>query len=161
MAAIFARIVVLAALAALCWGIVRVGQRYVEAKRRSALSAAPLPRPVDNTSCAGTSARVRILAFSSDDCAQCHRMQAPALARVREARPDGVVVVEEVDAPSSPELAGRYSVLTVPTTVVLDAAGRAHAVNYGFAGTNKLLEQVDAALAASAPGGTLELAPRA
>jgi len=37
-------------------------------------------------------------------------------------------------------------VLTLPTTVVLDAAGRAHAVNYGFANTQRLLEQVDEVL---------------
>jgi hypothetical protein len=38
-------------------------------------------------------------------------------------------------------------VLTVPTTVVLDATGHAHAVNYGFAPMQRLLEQVDAVLA--------------
>jgi hypothetical protein len=31
----------------------------------------------------------------------------------------------------------------VPTTVVLDATGRARAVNYGFTNTQRLLEQVD------------------
>jgi thiol:disulfide interchange protein len=93
---------------------------------------------------------VRILAFSSDDCVQCHRMQTPALRRVLDARPD--VVVEEIDAPRAPELTHRYSVLTVPTTVVLDAAGRARAVNYGFADTQRLLEQVDAALTTAAEG---------
>ena len=56
--------------------------------------------------------------------------------------------VEEIDAPSSPELTQRYQVLTVPTTVVLDAAGHVHAVNYGFANTQRLLEQVDGVLSA-------------
>jgi len=45
-------------------------------------------------------------------------------------------------------LAQRYQVLTVPTTVVLDAAGYVHAVNYGFANTQRLLEQVDGVLSA-------------
>ena len=79
------------------------------------------------------------------DCRQCHQLQAPTLKRVLEARAAHVSVVD-VDAPDEPELAQRYQVLTVPTTVVLDAKGRAHAVNYGFANSAKLLEQVDEVL---------------
>jgi thioredoxin-related protein len=73
-------------------------------------------------------------------------MQAPALQRVIEAR-NNVVSVIDIDTSSSFELAQRYQVLTVPTTVVLDATGQAHAVNYGFANTKRLLEQVDTVLA--------------
>jgi thioredoxin-like negative regulator of GroEL len=58
-----------------------------------------------------------------------------------------VVSVVEIDASSEPELAQRYQVLTVPTTIVLDATGQAHAVNYGFANTKRLLEQTDEVLA--------------
>jgi hypothetical protein len=57
------------------------------------------------------------------------------------------VAVVEVDASTSPELTQHYRVLTVPTTVVLDAMGHAHAVNYGFATTQRLIEQVDEVLA--------------
>jgi len=57
------------------------------------------------------------------------------------------VSVAEVDAPNSPDLAQRYRVLTLPSTVIMDAAGRAHAVNYGFANTQHLLDQVDEILA--------------
>ena len=88
---------------------------------------------------------VRILAFSSATCHQCHQLQAPALKRVLEARGTDVSVVD-VDAPGEPELTQHYQVLTVPTTVVLDAMGHARAVNYGFANTGKLLEQVDEVL---------------
>jgi hypothetical protein len=59
--------------------------------------------------------------------------------------------VVDVDAPDEPELTQRYQVLTVPTTVVLDAMGRARAVNYGFANSAKLLEQVDEVLAQTVP----------
>jgi len=52
------------------------------------------------------------------------------------------VIVVEVDALGSPELTQRYQVLTVPTTVVLDANGRVHAVNYGFTKTQRLLEKM-------------------
>lgn len=167
-ASIIARLIVLSALAVATWFIVFIGRRYVESRRRAALqSTPPSLQGTSGPSSPGAhervrvneSASVRILAFSSDDCAQCHRMQAPALARVRDAR-SGAVVVEDIDAPSAPDLTRHYHVLTVPTTVVLDAAGRAHAVNYGFAGSGKLLEQVDAVLAANSITGSLEAAPR-
>jgi thioredoxin-like negative regulator of GroEL len=72
----------------------------------------------------------------------------PALQRVSEARKNQVSV-EEIDAPTSPDLTRRYQVLTLPTTVVLDAAGRVQAVNYGLTNTQRLLEQVDAVLASA------------
>lgn len=153
MSSILARLAVVALLALLIWLGIAVTRRSVDRRRRQALAtAAPLPGistlPVghgdaDN----GDNAQrpVRILAFSSDDCAQCHRLQAPALRRVLEARADTIAVVE-IDAPSAPELTSRYRVLTLPTTVVLDAEGRARAINYGFANSERLLAQVDALL---------------
>jgi thioredoxin-like negative regulator of GroEL len=94
---------------------------------------------------------VRILAFSSDACRQCHTLQAPALRRLAAARPDEVAI-RELDAPSHSALAERFRILTLPSTVLLDVAGRPLAINYGFANTEKLLAQVDSALAhASAP----------
>ena len=47
-----------------------------------------------------------------------------------------------IDAPTSPELTERYQVLTVPTTVLLDANNKVHAINYGFANTQHLLTQI-------------------
>lgn len=155
------RVGVLVLLSLAVWGAVWVGRRYVEAQRRRALAAAPSAEGVyEHTGSDGTgnSVGVRILAFSSDDCVQCHRLQAPALRRVIEARGDAVAVVD-VDAPGAPDLTKRYNVLTVPTTVVLDASGHARAVNYGFANVQKLLDQVDEVLteaggaATHAPGG--------
>jgi len=93
--------------------------------------------------------RVRILAFSSADCRQCHQLQTPALQRVVAARGDAVTVIE-VDATSQHELAETYHVLTVPSTVVLNAAGQAQAINYGFANTQRLLAQIDEILAQKA-----------
>jgi hypothetical protein len=72
-------------------------------------------------------------------------LQEPALQRLLEKRGE-LVSVEHIDAPGEPELTRRYQVLTVPTTVVLDATGKATAVNYGFANLQRLLEQVDAVL---------------
>ncbi len=142
------RVGVLALLSVAVWGAVWVGRRYIEEQRRRVLAAAPAAEGAyerAGSEGVGDNVGVRILAFSSDDCAQCHRLQTPALRRVIEARGDAVAVVD-VDAPSAPDLTKRYNVLTVPTTVVLDASGRARAVNYGFANVQKLLDQVDEVL---------------
>src|SRR5437763_13699308 len=143
---IFVRLGVLALVSVLLCLFTWSGQRFVEARRRQALAAAA-PGIFSEISDGEVQSRplVRILAFSSANCHQCHQLQAPALKRVLEACGTDVSVVD-VDAPDEPELVQRYHVLTVPTTVVLDAKGRAHAVNYGFANTVKLLEQVDEVL---------------
>ncbi len=148
---IILRLVVLALVSLLSCAIVWYGRRFVEKRRQIAFTALPLQSLSDTNETDAFTARVpvRILAFSSADCHQCHTMQTPALQRVTEAR-RYQVSVEEIDAPGSPELTQRYQVLTVPTTVILDATGRVHAVNYGFANTQRLLEQVDGILAAVA-----------
>ena len=146
---IVVRVVVLALVSLLVCAIVWYGRRIVEKRRRIALAALPTHALLDMNDNDANIARtpVHILAFSSADCRQCHTMQTPALQRVTAAR-TYQVSVEEIDAPGSPELTKRYQVLTLPTTVVLDAAGRVHAVNYGFANTQRLLEQVDEVLSA-------------
>ena len=123
--------------------VVWSGRRFVEAQRRRALAAVPLSPGVATSA---SLSQVRILAFSSDDCRQCHEMQIPALQRVLDAR-GSKVSVAEVDAPNSPDLTQRYRIMTLPSTVIMDASGRAHAVNYGFANTQRLLDQVDEVLA--------------
>lgn len=123
------------------------GRRFVEAQRRKVLAASPLDNreTFANEEAFSTASPVRILAFSSEDCKQCHLLQAPALQRVQQQHGDTVAVVE-IDAVASPELTQQYHILTVPSTVILDARGQAHAVNYGFANTQRLLQQVDAVL---------------
>jgi thioredoxin 1 len=51
-----------------------------------------------------------------------------------------------VDASAQPSVAQTFGVLTVPTTVVLDARGRPVAVNHGFTPADRLASQVRAAL---------------
>ena len=127
--------------------IVWSGKRLVEKQRQQALTALPLATPaVSNVmETADSTANVYILAFSSADCHQCHQLQAPALRRVQETYGSRVSVLE-VDAPSEPELTRHYHVLTVPTTVILDAARRPQAVNYGFASAPQLIQQVKKAI---------------
>jgi thiol-disulfide isomerase/thioredoxin len=145
MTMVMARVGVLVAVAALAWLGVALVRHRIAHRRREALAAPPLS-PAGGSPGATS---MRILAFSTPECTPCHTLQAPALERVRTARPGRVEVVE-LDAIASPELAERYRIMTVPSTVVLDVAGRPVAVNYSYADTRKLLAQVDAALAAPA-----------
>ena len=142
------RLGVLILVAVLLWILTWSGRRFVEMRRQQALAAAPLDIMTGGSipTIDSDKTRVRILAFKSEDFRQCHTLQAPALKRLLETCGDTIAVVE-VDAPDAPELTQRYRVLTLPTTVVLDATGNARAVNYGFASTQRLLEQVHAVLA--------------
>lgn len=157
MSAVLARVGGVLLLALLIWLVVAAIRRYVERSRHQALAGAP-PLPAEGMALGSdgeeTRQPVRILAFGSEDCAPCHRLQAPALRRVEAARGSTVTVVE-IDAPSSPELTSRYRVLTLPTTVVLDGTGQAREINYGFANSERLIAQVDAALD-PADGATAE-----
>ncbi|SRR5581483_5525749 len=144
------RLTVLLCIGAVVQFLISLSRRFIEAQRQQALAAAPLSTlAVSDTIAASMPeidlSRVRILAFKSADCRQCHQLQDPALQRVVEARWDTVTVVD-IDATTEYELVQAYHVLTVPSTVVLDATGQAHAINYGFANTQCLLEQVDEAL---------------
>ena len=140
------RVGVLVLVSMLLLLVVWSGRHFVETQRRRALAADPLTSGSAGIDANASLSQVRILAFSSDDCRQCHEMQIPALQRVLDAR-GSKVSVAEVDAPNSPDLTQRYRILTLPSTVIMDAAGRAHAVNYGFANTQRLLDQVDEVLA--------------
>jgi hypothetical protein len=142
---IVARLGILAVVGTVTVLLVWTGRSYVETQRRRALSAVSLAGGDTMGSEDGRSS-IRILAFSSADCRQCHQLQEPALQRVLAARGEAVRVVD-VDATTDEQLVQTYHVLTVPSTVILDAAGNAHAVNYGFANTQRLLAQVDEVLA--------------
>jgi thioredoxin-related protein len=130
------RLAILALAVLLTVAIVWLGRGFVERQRRLALAASPL-KDTKSTQ------RTRILAFSSEGCTQCHTLQLPALQRLQELRGPEIEIVD-VDASSSPELVKRYRVMTVPSTVILNAAGEVHAVNYGFANFGKLRQQTDA-----------------
>jgi thioredoxin-like negative regulator of GroEL len=82
-----------------------------------------------------------ILYFSGAACTICHTAQRPALDRLRSAV-DGRVSVREVDVAVEPDLAKQFKVMSLPTTVVLDAEGRARAVNAGFAPERVLQRQL-------------------
>jgi thioredoxin-like negative regulator of GroEL len=77
-----------------------------------------------------------ILYFTGDGCTVCKTHQEPALAKLGEVR------VDRVDAIAEHELAERYQVYTLPTTVVMAPDGKAVHVNYGYAPAPKLQRQL-------------------
>ena len=81
--------------------------------------------------------------FTTPTCAPCKTVQGPAIEQVRGQLGEGFQVIE-VDAAARPEVARRWGVLSVPTTFVLDARGRARFVNNGIARADKLLRQIQA-----------------
>ena len=85
MAVFMVRIGVLVLVSILLLLIVWSGRRFVEAQRRRALAAVPLTSGGGDTDAHASLSLVRILAFSSADCRQCHEMQIPALQRVLDA----------------------------------------------------------------------------
>ena len=85
--------------------------------------------------------RPAVLYFTTPDCVTCKAFQRPQLNRFSQMVGEQVQVVE-IDAQSQPDLAGRWGVMSVPTTFVLDAAGKPRHVNHGAVTAEKLAEQV-------------------
>ena len=90
---------------------------------------------------AGSSGIPSILYFTGASCSICHTAQGPAL-RSLAADIDGVVEIREVDVAEEPALARRYRVMSLPTTIVLDAQQTVRHINVGFAAAPKLLAQL-------------------
>ena len=82
-----------------------------------------------------------IVYFTTPQCIPCQTIQRPALATVE--RELGVQVVK-IDATEDPDAAERWGVMSVPTTFILDSAGRTRDVNNGVADANKLKRQLAA-----------------
>lgn len=77
-----------------------------------------------------------IIYFTGESCTVCKTHQEPALARLGEVR------IDRVDAVADREMAERFHVYTLPTTVVVAADGEALHVNYGYASAPKLERQL-------------------
>jgi thiol-disulfide isomerase/thioredoxin len=69
-----------------------------------------------------------IVYFYGPHCADCRR-QSVVLERLAA---DQGIAVAHVDAASESALAGTFAIMTVPSTLVIDAAGRVRAINLGF-----------------------------
>ena len=77
-----------------------------------------------------------IVYFTGENCSVCRTHQEPALSKLVGVR------IDKVDAVAERELADRFHVYTLPTTVVMSAEGRSLHVNYGYAPANKLERQL-------------------
>jgi hypothetical protein len=85
--------------------------------------------------------RPAVVAFSTPACAECRSRQAPALARLALSAGDAVTV-RTLSVLEHPRLVRQVGILTVPATVVVDAAGRVRYLNLGFAAETTLREQL-------------------
>jgi hypothetical protein len=123
----------LALLIASVWAAVRLWSAW---KLRRLRAAAPL-------AALAPSGRPAVIAFSTPSCAECRMRQAPALVRLSTALGDQVTV-RSLSALDHPELVQQIGILTVPATVVLDAAGMVRHLNLGYASDVRLREQLAA-----------------
>lgn len=82
-----------------------------------------------------------LLYFSADYCAPCKLQQQPIVDSLA-AKFGESLVIKRYDVTEHPDLAGRYKVLTLPTTLVLDSQGHVAHINYGVASQAKLEAQL-------------------
>jgi thiol-disulfide isomerase/thioredoxin len=82
-----------------------------------------------------------IVYFTTPDCVPCKTVQRPALNKLITLLGEKLHVVE-IDATERPDLAKTWGVMSVPTTFLLDAEGRARYVNNGVTRLEKLIEQI-------------------
>ena len=127
------RLVVLAFVAAglaLVWlGLRWRAARYRRPNARDLLTRLAVSRPP------------LVLAFTTPECVPCRTMQRPALEELQRRYP-GRFEAREVDASVTPELAERFGLMTVPSTVLIDGRGRVLAINHGLARWPKLAGQL-------------------
>jgi len=69
-----------------------------------------------------------IVYFYGPHCADCRR-QSAVLERLAA---DQGIAVARVDAASESALAGKFAIMTVPSTLLINAAGQVRAINLGF-----------------------------
>jgi thioredoxin-like negative regulator of GroEL len=120
-------LLIVAAIVVAVWALVR--RRATSYRDHDAADLLEADRPL-------------VLAFSTPDCVPCRTAQKPALEQLQRRFP-GSVDVRNVDATEHPELAERFGILTVPSTVVVGSDGRVLAVNYGLARADKLTAQLN------------------
>lgn len=132
------RVVILSLATAIGIGGYLLAQANIARRKRNAMALSAADIVQQNS-------RVTIIAFHTDDCRQCFTMQAPALARIQRERGTSIHI-RDINAIADTELANRFQIMTVPSTVIIDANGITHAINYGFADAAKLNQQIDAAL---------------
>lgn len=92
----------------------------------------------------GSAGQLSLLYFSGPNCAQCAAQEA-VIRDVEALEP--TVEFSSYDASVDLVIAARVGVMSVPTTVIIDEAGRVHARNGRFVTADVLRSQLDAAKA--------------
>ena len=82
-----------------------------------------------------------ILYFTGASCTICHTAQKPALRTLADGLTQSIDI-REIDVAVEPALAREYRVMSLPTTIVLDAGGQVTDINVGFATGEKLRRQL-------------------
>jgi thioredoxin-like negative regulator of GroEL len=82
-----------------------------------------------------------ILYFTGASCTICHTAQKPALRTLADGLAQSIDI-REIDIAVEPALAREYRVMSLPTTIVLDAGGQVTDINVGFASGEKLRRQL-------------------
>ncbi len=96
--------------------------------------------------------RSAMLVFTSPTCAPCKLQQLPIVDRVLVDWHDKIEV-EIIDITENPDVAARYGVWSLPTTIVLDTQRAVVAINRGVAQEYKLREQLASANGLAAASG--------
>ncbi len=83
-----------------------------------------------------------VVYFTTPTCGPCKTVQRPTLRRLQDNFGKWFQLIE-VDASTQPGLAREWGVVSVPTTFIIDAAGKPRYVNHGVATANKLIQQLE------------------
>lgn len=86
-----------------------------------------------------------VLYFTADWCGQCRLQQRPIIDRLLSSMHE-CFKLREIDVASETELANRFRVVTLPTTVVVAPSGRVVARNTGVTQDTTLNMQIQQAL---------------
>jgi len=86
--------------------------------------------------------RPALIVFTSPTCAPCKLQQMPVVDRLMAGWAERIDL-RVVDVTEQPDVAARFGVWSLPTTIVLDAGGRVSAINQGTASEQKLREQFE------------------
>lgn len=122
-------------------GLIAAGWLVFRLANRAILARAGKAAPANGETPLFQPGRVAVLYFTTPDCVTCKAFQRPQLRKLEGMLGDQVQVVE-VDAQARPELAGRWGVMSVPTTFIVDTSGKPRHVNHGAVPAEKLAEQI-------------------
>jgi thiol-disulfide isomerase/thioredoxin len=124
-------VIAVAATLVAAWFLIRLWRQW---RLRQLQAQSPLADLVP-------SGKPAVVAFSTPYCLECRTRQAPALQRLQAQWRDRISIVS-FSALDHAELVSRLGILTVPATVVLDAAGTVRNLNLGYTSDTQLCEQL-------------------